>query len=63
MGDRIGMMKFGSRLDIYLPTADVDVLVKTGDTVRAGETIVARCWSLDEKSMPRNRVANNGRDP
>ncbi len=61
MGDRIGMMKFGSRLDIYLPKADVDVLVKTGDTVRAGETIVARCWSFDEKSTLRNRLANNGR--
>ena len=41
-GDRIGMMKFGSRLDMYFPRADVDVLVKKGDKVRAGETIVAR---------------------
>jgi phosphatidylserine decarboxylase len=41
-GDRIGMMKFGSRLDIYLPVADVDVLVKHGDRVRAGETVIAR---------------------
>ena len=42
LGQRIGMMKFGSRLDLYLPTADVNVLVKLGTTVRAGETIVAR---------------------
>jgi phosphatidylserine decarboxylase len=41
-GDRIGMMKFGSRLDIYLPATEVDVLVKTGDMVRAAETIIAR---------------------
>jgi len=41
-GDRIGMMKFGSRLDVYLPTVDVEVLVKPGDRVRAGETIMAR---------------------
>lgn len=41
-GDRIGMMKFGSRLDIYLPDARVDVVVKQGDRVRAGETIIAR---------------------
>lgn len=42
-GDRIGMMKFGSRLDMYFPRADIDqVLVKKGDKVRAGETIVAR---------------------
>ncbi len=42
MGERIGMMKFGSRLDMYLPAGEVDVLVKPGDTVLAGETIVAR---------------------
>ncbi|MDD5679011.1 MAG: phosphatidylserine decarboxylase [Kiritimatiellae bacterium] len=42
MGERIGMMKFGSRLDMYLPAGDVEILCKSGDTVRAGETIVAR---------------------
>jgi len=41
-GERIGMMKFGSRLDIYLPAAEVDVVVAPGAKVRAGETIVAR---------------------
>ena len=41
-GDRIGMMKFGSRLDMYFPATDVEVLVKPGATVRAGETVVAR---------------------
>lgn len=41
-GDRIGMMKFGSRLDISLPAADVEVLARVGDRVRAGETILAR---------------------
>lgn len=42
MGDRIGMMKFGSRMDIYLPNSDVTVLVREGDVVRAGETVIAR---------------------
>lgn len=41
-GDRIGMMKFGSRMDIYLPAAEVEVLVSKGDRVRAGETVIAR---------------------
>lgn len=41
-GDRIGMMKFGSRLDLYFPTADIAVVCKIGDSVRAGETPVAR---------------------
>jgi len=48
MGDRIGMMKFGSRLDIYLPVDSADVVVRRGDTVRAGETIIARM-----KGVPR----------
>lgn len=41
-GDRIGMMKFGSRLDMYLPARDIEVTASVGDTVRAGETVVAR---------------------
>ncbi len=41
-GERIGMMKFGSRLDIYLPADSVDVVARPGDKVRAGETIIAR---------------------
>ncbi|MEI6167151.1 MAG: phosphatidylserine decarboxylase [bacterium] len=41
-GEPIGMMKFGSRLDMYFPRDDVDVVVKKGDKVRAGETVVAR---------------------
>lgn len=40
-GDRIGMMKFGSRLDMYFPRDEVEVRVARGDKVRAGETIVA----------------------
>jgi len=41
-GDRIGMMKFGSRLDMCFPKADIDVVTKEGEHVEAGETIVAK---------------------
>jgi phosphatidylserine decarboxylase len=41
-GERIGMMKFGSRLDVYLPAEDVEVLVRKGDRVLAGITAIAR---------------------
>ena len=40
-GGRIGLMKFGSRLDVFFPVADVEVTVKKGQRVRAGETIIA----------------------
>jgi phosphatidylserine decarboxylase len=39
-GDRYGVMKFGSRMDIFLPIT-AQIRVKVGDTVRAGETIIA----------------------
>lgn len=39
-GERYGVIKFSSRVDIYLPP-DVDVKVSLEDTVRAGETILA----------------------
>jgi phosphatidylserine decarboxylase len=43
-GERIGLMKFGSRMDVFVPPS-AEVLVKTGDTVRAGETAIARLSS------------------
>jgi phosphatidylserine decarboxylase len=42
-GERLGMICFGSRVDVYLP-ATCEVLVKKGDRVKAGETVVAR-WT------------------
>jgi phosphatidylserine decarboxylase len=39
-GDRYGVMKFGSRMDVFLP-ANAEIRVKVGDTVRGGETIIA----------------------
>jgi phosphatidylserine decarboxylase len=54
-GDRIGMMKFGSRLDIYLPVADVEVLTKPGDRVRAGETIIARIKPVESGGAKMNQ--------
>lgn len=46
MGDRIGMMKFGSRLDMYFPKDDIIVDIKEGDKVQAGITVIARLRSL-----------------
>ena len=39
-GDRFGIMKFGSRMDVFLPPS-ADVRVRVGDVVRAGETVIA----------------------
>ena len=42
-GERIGMIRFGSRVDVYLP-AGVRPLAAEGQTATAGETIIADLW-------------------
>ena len=42
-GAPFGMICFGSRVDLYLPQ-NCDIMVRVGDRVKAGESIVAR-WS------------------
>jgi phosphatidylserine decarboxylase len=41
LGERFGMIRFGSRTEVYLPL-DAEVLVKIGDRVVGGKTIIAR---------------------
>jgi len=40
-GERIGLIRFGSRTDLHLPPG-IDPLVEVGDRVRGGLTVVAR---------------------
>ena len=40
-GERFGLIRFGSRLDIYMPV-EINPLVSVGQTAVAGETIIAR---------------------
>jgi len=40
-GERFGMIRFGSRTELYLPL-NAEVFVKVGDHVRGGSTIIAR---------------------
>ncbi len=39
-GDQCGIIKFGSRIDLFLPL-DAEIKVKVGDAVRACETVIA----------------------
>ena len=42
-GERLGMIKFGSRTEIYLPLdTPVEVLVKVGEMVKGGSSILLR---------------------
>lgn len=40
-GEQCGIIKFGSRIDIWLPL-ESELMVKVGDEVRAAETVIAR---------------------
>ena len=42
-GQRIGMIKMGSQVDLIFPyDSKFDILVKEGDKVKAGETILVK---------------------
>lgn len=45
-GERFGLIRFGSRLDVYLPD-DVAPLVNVGQTMIAGESIIAELASAE----------------
>ena len=40
-GQRVGFIKFGSRVDIFVPTS-VEITVKKGQKVKGGETVIGR---------------------
>jgi phosphatidylserine decarboxylase len=46
-GERFGLIKFGSRTDLIMPNS-VQVRVKVGDRVKAGETIIAEIKQDDK---------------
>jgi phosphatidylserine decarboxylase len=45
-GDRIGLIRFGSRVDVYLPDG-AQPLIGFGAKATAGETILADMRSVD----------------
>ena len=52
-GQRIGMIKFGSQVDVVVPKChNIKMLVKTGDSVKAGSTILCE---LETKGIMNKR--------
>ena len=47
-GEVYGMIKFGSRTELYLPAEGFEAQVRVGDAVKGGETVVAVMKTLDE---------------
>ena len=46
-GDRIGIIRFGSRVDLFIPSG-WEVTCREGDKVKVGETVLARIPSESE---------------
>lgn len=54
-GERYGLIRFGSRTDVYLPEGSI-ILVKVGDYATGGETALAR---LPGSNIPADLPAEN----
>ncbi|HVO58770.1 MAG TPA: phosphatidylserine decarboxylase [Dongiaceae bacterium] len=46
-GERVGLVRFGSRVDVWLPKGS-EVLVKVGESVSGGSSVLAR-WPVVER--------------
>ncbi len=64
-GERMGLIRYGSRVDVFLPM-EATVLVKKGQTVKAGETVLATFpnggdFELEDKTIvetPQTEITN-----
>ncbi|WP_029066482.1 phosphatidylserine decarboxylase [Labrenzia sp. DG1229] len=55
-GERFGLIRFGSRLDVYFP-ADTQPKVSLGQTMIAGETVLADLTQPQAPAQPLTRVS------
>lgn len=55
-GERVGLIKFGSRTDLMLP-GHAEVLVKVGDRVRGAASVVARVSAPETPGQPEREMA------
>jgi phosphatidylserine decarboxylase len=58
-GERIGLVRFGSRVDLWVPR-DAEILVTLGDNVKGGSSVLAR-WAVPAGSNVSNE--SNARTP
>jgi phosphatidylserine decarboxylase len=45
LGERVGLIRFGSRVDVWLPM-ETEVVVRRGQKVKGGESILAKWNSI-----------------
>lgn len=53
-GERIGLVRFGSRVDVWLPK-EAEILVKPGETVKGGASVIAKWPARPTSSQLRGK--------
>ncbi|MHB8500776.1 MAG: phosphatidylserine decarboxylase family protein [Candidatus Acidiferrales bacterium] len=59
-GERIGLVRFGSRADVWVPR-DAEILVKLGDHVKGGASVLAM-WPKKTEAWTANETKNSDAD-
>jgi phosphatidylserine decarboxylase len=57
-GERIGLVRFGSRVDIWLPK-EAEILVRVGENVKGGSSVLAR-WPASQFSARKDDLVTAG---
>src|SRR5258708_19036700 len=55
-GERIGLVRFGSRVDLWVPK-DAEILVKVGENVIGGSSVLAR-WPVKPGASKFSEMSN-----
>ena len=58
-GERLGVMKFGSRMDVFVPH-NAHLEVSAGQNVRGGETVIARLEPVSSLMTAQSSEVNDG---
>jgi phosphatidylserine decarboxylase len=53
-GERIGLVRFGSRVDLWVPK-EAEILVKVGENVKGGSSVLAR-WPAERAARELDAV-------
>jgi phosphatidylserine decarboxylase len=61
-GERIGLVRFGSRVDLWVPR-DAEILVKVGQNVKGGSSVLANWPALKNQTSERIRTATTDAIP
>jgi phosphatidylserine decarboxylase len=57
-GERIGLVRFGSRVDVWLPK-EAEILVRVGENVQGGSSVLAR-WPASQPSARKDDLVTAG---